>query len=92
MDCVAVLGKTLSLIDWKTSERAKPTVASLYDNPLQVVAYLGIFYFLVFLFIFVCINLFFCCSEYIFLNEILLSIKNPVGMFCPVFITITKRK
>jgi len=40
MDCVAVLGKTLSLIDWKTSERAKPTVASLYDNPLQVVAYL----------------------------------------------------
>jgi len=41
VDCVARLGKTLCLIDWKTSERAKPNLESLYDNPLQLAAYIG---------------------------------------------------
>jgi len=41
IDCVAVMGKTLVLVDWKTSERAKGTTASLYDQPLQVAAYVG---------------------------------------------------
>lgn len=41
IDCVARVGDTLFLIDWKTSEKAKPDIKSLYDNPLQIVAYLG---------------------------------------------------
>jgi len=41
IDCVARIGDTLCLIDWKTSEKVKPTIQSLYDNPLQIVAYLG---------------------------------------------------
>ena len=86
MDCVAVLGKTLSLIDWKTSERAKPTVASLYDNPLQVVAYLGIFYILVFLFfIFVCINLFFYCSGIYFFERNIAFNKKSCGYIVSSF-------
>lgn len=41
VDCVAVIGSTLTLIDWKTSEKVKNSAAALYDNPLQVAAYVG---------------------------------------------------
>ncbi|XP_074603026.1 mitochondrial genome maintenance exonuclease 1-like [Brevipalpus obovatus] len=41
VDCVARLDKKLSLIDWKTSSREKPTFDHLYDEPLQVAAYVG---------------------------------------------------
>ena len=36
VDCVARLGDTVVLVDWKTSERVKNSVQSLYDNPIQV--------------------------------------------------------
>lgn len=41
VDCVARLDKKLCLIDWKTSSREKPTTDHLYDEPLQVAAYVG---------------------------------------------------
>jgi len=41
VDCVAVVGDTLALVDWKTSENVKNNAAALYDNPLQVAAYIG---------------------------------------------------
>lgn len=41
LDCVAKYKDTTVLIDWKTSERIKPSLASLFDNPLQVAAYIG---------------------------------------------------
>ena len=41
VDCVAVMGNTVTLIDWKTSEKVKNSAAALYDNPLQVAAYVG---------------------------------------------------
>lgn len=41
MDCVAVINNTLTLIDWKTSERVKNSKKALYDNPLQLAAYIG---------------------------------------------------
>jgi genome maintenance exonuclease 1 len=41
VDCVAKLGDTLVLADWKTSEKIKNSTASLYDAPLQVAAYMG---------------------------------------------------
>ena len=41
VDCVAVIGNTVTLIDWKTSEKVKNSAAALYDNPLQVAAYVG---------------------------------------------------
>lgn len=42
LDCVAVYkGKILALIDWKTSEKKKASLASTFDNPLQIVAYIG---------------------------------------------------
>lgn len=41
VDCVAMLGETLVLLDWKTSERVKNSKAALYDNPLQLAAYMG---------------------------------------------------
>jgi ATP-dependent exoDNAse (exonuclease V) beta subunit len=41
VDCVAVVGNTLALVDWKTSEKVKNNAAALYDNPLQVAAYIG---------------------------------------------------
>ena len=41
LDCVAVINNTVTLLDWKTSEKVKNSAAALYDNPLQVAAYLG---------------------------------------------------
>jgi len=41
VDCVAVLGDTVMLVDWKTSEKVKNRVSDLYDNPLQLAAYMG---------------------------------------------------
>ena len=41
VDCVARLGDQLVLVDWKTSEREKKRPSDLYDNPLQLAAYLG---------------------------------------------------
>lgn len=41
VDCVALFRGHLVVIDWKTSEKPKPTLQSIYDNPIQAVAYLG---------------------------------------------------
>lgn len=41
VDCVAVLGDTVCLVDWKTSEKTKHDIKSLYDAPLQLAAYIG---------------------------------------------------
>ncbi|KAF6022741.1 hypothetical protein EB796_018949 [Bugula neritina] len=42
IDCVAHHRKTgLYIIDWKTSERKKTTLSQVYDNPIQVAAYIG---------------------------------------------------
>ncbi|OQV11930.1 putative Mitochondrial genome maintenance exonuclease 1 [Hypsibius exemplaris] len=40
-DCVISLDGTPSLVEWKTSSTRKDTAKALYDNPIQVAAYLG---------------------------------------------------
>lgn len=41
IDCVAFYEDELVVIDFKTAEKPKKTVESLYDNPIQVTAYCG---------------------------------------------------
>lgn len=41
VDCVACFNDELAVIDFKTSEKPKKSLESLYDNPLQVSAYCG---------------------------------------------------
>lgn len=41
VDCVAVYENQLAIIEWKTSEKLRPTLKHIYDTPLQAVAYLG---------------------------------------------------
>jgi len=41
VDCVARYKDQLVLIDWKTAEKEKNRAEDLYDNPLQLAAYLG---------------------------------------------------
>ncbi|XP_054154071.1 mitochondrial genome maintenance exonuclease 1-like [Oppia nitens] len=41
VDCVGYYSGKLMIIEWKTSEKLKPSLKDIYDNPLQAVAYLG---------------------------------------------------
>lgn len=41
VDCVAFYEDELVVIDFKTAEKPKKNIESLYDNPLQVTAYCG---------------------------------------------------
>lgn len=40
-----ICSDTLCLIDWKTSKKQKANIKWTYDNPLQLVAYLGAYNF-----------------------------------------------
>ncbi|XP_001606585.2 mitochondrial genome maintenance exonuclease 1 [Nasonia vitripennis] len=41
VDCVAVYRGNLCCIDWKKSDKAKNTLGSTYDAPLQLASYIG---------------------------------------------------
>lgn len=41
LDCVANYRGVPMLIEWKTSQRPKPSVEDTFDNPLQAAAYVG---------------------------------------------------
>ncbi|KAK7072746.1 Mgme1p [Halocaridina rubra] len=41
VDCIASYRGTPFLIEWKTSTKPKLSISSMFDDPLQVVAYLG---------------------------------------------------
>lgn len=41
LDCIATYENVPTILEWKTSEKIKPTVAHTYDNPLQAIAYFG---------------------------------------------------
>ena len=43
LDSICKYKDDLYIIDWKLSEKQKDNINSLYDNPLQLVAYLGAF-------------------------------------------------
>ena len=39
LDSVATYQNKPTIVEWKTSEKIKPTIAHTYDNPLQAIAY-----------------------------------------------------
>ncbi|XP_055597993.1 mitochondrial genome maintenance exonuclease 1-like [Uranotaenia lowii] len=41
VDCVTIIDNRLHIIEWKTSESQKPSLAATYDAPVQLCAYLG---------------------------------------------------
>ncbi|XP_055390452.1 mitochondrial genome maintenance exonuclease 1-like [Condylostylus longicornis] len=41
VDCVLHIGTNLSVIEWKKSDKLKPTPEKTYDAPIQLAAYLG---------------------------------------------------
>lgn len=40
-DCVARIKNKVCVIDWKTSQKVKPTLRDTFENPIQVAAYIG---------------------------------------------------
>lgn len=41
VDCVSEVDGQLAVVEWKKSDRPKPTLQATYDAPLQLCAYLG---------------------------------------------------
>merc|ERR1712212_139745 len=41
IDSLVIIDGQVTLVEWKTSEKQKPTLASTYDAPLQTAAYIG---------------------------------------------------
>ncbi|XP_078038916.1 mitochondrial genome maintenance exonuclease 1 isoform X2 [Augochlora pura] len=41
VDCIAVYRDELCVIDWKKSDKKRPTLASTHDAPIQISAYIG---------------------------------------------------
>ncbi|CAL1542605.1 unnamed protein product [Lymnaea stagnalis] len=40
-DCIGRYKDLLCIIDWKTSKKSRPLLKNTYDDPLQIVAYMG---------------------------------------------------